>query len=328
MNPVRILLTTTSYQDIAGPHHELLESTGIEIVRERGPLAEAKMLELVGDFDAILCGDDQITRAVLEKAAPRLKILSKYGIGVDKIDVKAATEMGIPLSFCPGVNHTTVAEHTFALLLALVRHLVEIANATRSGNWKRLTGHEIMGKTMGIVGLGRIGKEVATRAKAFGMTVIAYDVYWDEAFAKSHGIARAASVNEIFEKSEVISLHTNLTPETRDMVRAETIATMKDGVIILNCSRGEVVHTADLAAALESGKVGGYGADVLDEEPPPADHPLLTAKNCIVTSHIGSRTYESVQRQAMMAAQNLLHLLRGEKPLAQVNDVPPPAALL
>jgi D-3-phosphoglycerate dehydrogenase len=328
MNPVRILLTTTSYQDIPGPHHELLESTGVEIVRERGPLPESKMLELVGDFDAILCGDDQITRAVLEKATPRLKILSKYGIGVDKIDVKAATEMGIPLSFCPGVNHTTVAEHTFALLLALVRNLVEIANATRSGNWKRLTGHEIMGKTLGIVGLGRIGKEVAIRAKAFGMTVIAYDVYWDEAFATSHDVTRAASVAEIFEKSDVISLHTNLTPETRDMVRAETIATMKDGVIILNCSRGEVVHTADLAAALESGKLGGYGADVLDEEPPPADHPLLKAKNCIITSHIGSRTYESVQRQAMMAAQNLLNLLRGEKPLAQVNDVTPPAALL
>ena len=328
MSQVRVLLTTTSYQDIPGPHHELLESTGIEIVRERGPLSEERMLELVGEFDAILCGDDVISRAVLEKATPRLKLLSKYGIGVDKIDVNAATEMGIPLSFCPGVNHTTVAEHTFALLLALVRNLVEIANATRSGNWKRLTGHEIMGKTIGIVGLGRIGKEVAIRAKAFGMSVIAYDIYWDEAFASSHDVVRVASVAEIFEKSDVISLHTNLTPETRDMVRAETIATMKDGVIILNCSRGEGVHTDDLAAALDNGKVGGYGADVLDEEPPRADHPLLKAKNCIVTSHIGSRTYESVQRQAMMAARNLLNMLRGEKPLAQVNDAPIPSALL
>ncbi len=328
MSQVRILLTTTSYQDIPGAHHELLESTGIEIIRERGPLGEAKMLELVGDFDAILCGDDQITRAVLEKAAPRLKILSKYGIGVDKIDVAAATEMGIPLAFCPGVNHTTVAEHTFALLLALNRHLVEEVNFTRAGNWKRLTGHEIMGKTIGIVGLGRIGKEVATRAKAFGMNVIGYDVYWDEAFTAAHGITRAASVAEVFEKSDVISLHTNLTEETREMVRAETIATMKDGVIILNCSRGEVVNNADLAAALESGKVGGYGGDVLDEEPPRPDHPLLTVKNSIITPHIGSRTYESVQRQAMMAAQNLLHLLRGEKPLAQVNAAAPPAALL
>jgi D-3-phosphoglycerate dehydrogenase len=328
MSNVRILLTTTSYQDIPGPHHELLESTGVEIVRERGPLSEARMLELVGDFDAILCGDDLISRQVLDKAAPRLKILSKYGIGVDKIDVAAATEMGIPLSFCPGVNHTTVAEHTFALMLALYRQLVEEVNFTRAGNWKRLTGHEIMGKTIGIVGLGRIGKEVATRAKAFGMTVIAYDVYWDEAFAAAHDVARAASVAEVFEKSDVISLHTNLTEETREMVRAETIATMKDGVIILNCSRGEVVNNDDLAAALESGKVGGYGADVLDEEPPRPDHPLLKAKNCIVTPHIGSRTYESVQRQAMMAAQNLLHLLKGEKPLAQVNQVAPPAALL
>ncbi len=328
MNPVRILLTTTSYQDIPGAHHELLESTGIEIVRERGPLPEAKMLELVGDFDAILCGDDLISRAVLEKATPRLKILSKYGIGVDKIDVTAATEMGIPLAFCPGVNHTTVAEHTFALLLGLNRHLVDEVNFTRGGNWKRLTGHEIMGKTIGIVGLGRIGKEVAIRAKAFGMTVIAYDVYWDEAFASSREVTRAVSVAEVFEQADVISLHTNLTEETREMVRAETISTMKDGVIILNCSRGEVVNNADLAAALESGKVGGYGGDVLDEEPPRPDHPLLTAKNCIITPHIGSRTYESVQRQAMMAAQNLLHLLRGEPPLAQVNAVALPAALL
>jgi D-3-phosphoglycerate dehydrogenase len=328
MSQVRVLLTTTSYQDIPGPHHELLESTGIEIIRERGPLTEERMLELVGGFDAILCGDDVISRAVLEKAVPRLKILSKYGIGVDKIDVKAATEMGIPLSFCPGVNHTTVAEHTFALLLALVRNLVDIANATRSGNWKRLTGHEIMGKTIGIVGLGRIGKEVAIRANAFGMSVIAYDIYWDEDFAAAHDIGRAATVAEIFKQADVISLHTNLTPETREMVRAETIATMKDGVIILNCSRGEVVHTHDLAAALETGKVGGYGADVLDEEPPRPDHPLLAAKNCIITSHIGSRTYESVQRQAMMAAQNLLNLLQGEKPLAQVNDVLPPGALI
>lgn len=328
MNPIRILITTTSYQDVPGPHHDLLESTGIEIVRERGPLSEEQMLALAGDFDAILCGDDLISRSVLKKSAPRLKILSKYGIGVDKIDVKAATEMGIPLSFCPGVNHTTVAEHTFTLLLAIVRNLLEITDSTRSGGWKRVTGHEIMGKTMGIVGLGRIGKEVATRAKAFGMPVIACDVYWDEAFAAQHGITRVADAGEIFRQADVISLHTNLTPETRDMVRAETIATMKDGVILLNCSRGEVVKTDDLAAALASGKVGGYGADVLDEEPPRPDHPLLKAKNCIITTHIGSRTYESVQRQAMMAATNLLNMLKGEKPLAQVNDAPIPAALL
>ncbi len=328
MSDVRILLTTTSYQDIPGPHHDLLESTGIEIVRERGPLSEEQMLDLVGDFDAILCGDDAITKAVLDKASPRLKILSKYGIGVDKIDVDAATAMGIPLSFCPGVNHTTVAEHTFALLLSLSRQLVELVNHTRAGEWKRLTGHEIMGKTIGVVGLGRIGKEVVVRAKAFGMDVIGYDVWWDAEFTEQHNVKRAEDVTELFAKSDVISLHTNLTEETRDLIREETIAGMKDGVIILNCSRGEVVKTDDLVASLNSGKVGGYGADVVDVEPPPADHPLLNAPNCLITPHIGSRTYESVQRQAMMAATNLLNMLKGDKPLAQVNDAEIPSALL
>ncbi|MDX1680888.1 MAG: phosphoglycerate dehydrogenase [Akkermansiaceae bacterium] len=328
MSDIRILLTTTSYQDIPGPHHQLLESSGVEVVKERGPLSESQMLDLVGKFDAILCGDDAITRKVLEKATPRLKILSKYGIGVDKIDVEAATEMGIPLSFCPGVNHTTVAEHTFALLLGLNRKLVEEVNHTRKGEWKRLTGHEIMGKTIGVVGLGRIGKEVVIRAKAFGMKVIGYDVWWDEEFTKAHEVERAEDLKKLFAKSDVISLHTNLTEETRDMIRADTIAGMKENVIILNCSRGEVVKTDDLVAALRNGKVGGYGADVLDEEPPPPNHPLLNAPNCLITPHIGSRTHESVQRQAMMATENLLKMLKGEKPLAQVNEVEPPAALL
>ncbi len=122
---MKILLTTTSYQDTPGPHHDLLASTGAEIVRERGPLPESRMLELAGDFDAFLCGDDEITRAVIDKSLPRLKIIAKYGIGVDKIDVAYATEKSIPVSFCPGVNHTTVAEHVFTLLLALNKNLIE-----------------------------------------------------------------------------------------------------------------------------------------------------------------------------------------------------------
>jgi len=322
---LRILLTTTSYQDTPGPHHALLEQSGAEIVRERGPLSEARMLELAGGFDAFLCGDDVISRAVLEKAAPRLKVISKYGIGVDKIDVEACTSMGVPLSFCPGVNHTTVAEHTFALMLALFRHLVPEVNFTASGQWKRLTGREIMGKTIGIVGLGRIGREVAVRAKAFGLTVIAYDVYWPGEFAAEHGVERMDGLTQLFARADILSLHSNLTEETRGMISARTLPNLKDGVIIINCARGELVNSADLAAALASGKVAGYGTDVLDEEPPAADHPLLQAPNCIVTPHIGSRTYESVARQAKMATENLLLMLRGEKPLAQVNEVAIPS---
>ncbi len=323
----RVLLTTTSFQDTPGAHHDLLASTGFEVVRERGPLPESRMLELAGDFDIFLCGDDAITRAVLEKARPRLKIISKYGIGVDKIDVKAATEFGLPVLFTPGVNHTTVAEHTFLLLLALEKNFVAQVDATRRGEWKRKTGHELLEKTIGIIGLGRIGKEVAIRARAFGMNIIGYDVYWDEAFAKSHEVRRAASLDEVFAAADYLSLHTNLTPETRDLISARSFPKMKKGVLILNCARGEIVNTADMVAALQSGQVGGYGTDVLDEEPPRPDHPLLKLPNCIVTPHVGSRTYESVVRQATAAVRNTILAAKGEKPLAQVNPEVPVKAL-
>lgn len=316
----RILLTTTSFQDTPGSHHELLKGTGWEIITARGPLNEADTLALVGEVDGYICGDDAITRKVLEKARPRLRVLSKYGIGVDKIDVAAATEMGIPVCFTPGVNHTTVAEHCFALLLALYKNLIAEVDITRSGKWKRLIGHEIMGKRIGIVGLGRIGKEVAIRAHAFGLEITGHDLYWPEAFADQYGVRKAASLEELFETSDIISLHTNLTEETRDMINLQSLSRMKDGVIIINCARGELVSTSAMVHGLKIGKVGGYGTDVLDAEPPPADHPLLHEPNCIVTPHIGSRTYESVVRQATASVQNLILAMKGEKPLAQVNE--------
>ena len=319
---IRILITTTSFQDTPGEHHELLAQSGFEIARARGPLPEERMLEVVGDVDGLICGDDAITRAVLEKALPKLRVISKYGIGVDKIDVAAATDLGLPILYTPGVNHTTVAEHTFGLLLAMSKHMVEEANHTAAGRWERITGHEIMGKTLGIIGMGRIGKEVARRGKAFGLKMLGYDIFWDEEFAAEFSVTRIDKLEDILGESDIVSLHTNLTPETRHIINAESLALMKDGVIILNCARGELVDTAAMVEALEKDKVGGYGTDVLDHEPPQADHPLLRAKNCMITPHIASRTYESVQRQAGMATRNLILALNGEKPLAQVNDVP------
>lgn len=319
----RILVTTTSFQDTPGDHHQALVDTGWEIVTARGPLSEEDTLAAVGDVDGYICGDDLISRAVLEKARPRLQVLSKYGIGVDKIDVAACTEMGLPLLFTPGVNHTTVAEHTFLLLLALEKHLLFHTDSTRSGGWQRQTGRELLGKTIGIVGMGRIGKEVAKRAVAFGMRPLGYDLYWDEAFAAEHKVERVETLEALFPQVDYLSLHTNLTPETRDLIRAETIGQMKPDAIILNCARGEIVKTADIAAALTEGRLRGYGTDVLDEEPPAADHPLTRLSNCLVTPHIGSRTLESVQRQAMAAVTNLIRAMHGEPPLAQVNpDVP------
>jgi D-3-phosphoglycerate dehydrogenase / 2-oxoglutarate reductase len=320
---MKILLTTTSFQDTPGAHHDLLVATGFEIITARGPLNETETLALVGDVDGYICGDDVITRKVLEKARPKLKVLSKYGIGVDKIDIKSCTEFGIPVLFTPGVNHTTVAEHAFLLLLALEKNLLFHTDSTRTGGWKRKTGHELFEKTLGIIGLGRVGKEVAIRARAFGMNVISLSRSWDESFAAQYGLKKAASLDEIFAVSDYLSLHTNLTPETRDLICTANIAKMKPSVVIVNCARGEVVNMADLVAALKSGRVAGYGADVLDQEPPPADHPLLKLPNVVCTPHVASRTYESVVRQATCAVKNLILALNGEKPVAQVNPEVP-----
>ena len=310
----RVLLTSTSFQDTPGAHHDLLRSTGWEVVTARGPLNEADTLALMGEFDGYICGDDAITARVIAKALPRLKVISKYGIGTDKIDLAAATAAGIPVLFTPGVNHTTVAEHAFLLLLALERNLLFHTDSTRSGGWKRRTGFELLGKTMGIVGLGRIGKEVAVRAKAFGIHLVGHGRHWDEAFAAAHGIRRMRTIEELLAVSDYVSLHTDLKPETHNLICAASLTKLKPGALIVNCARGEVVNSADVAAALKSGQLRGYATDVLDQEPPPADHPLTNLPNCIVTPHIASRTAESVQRQASCAVENLIKAFRGEKP--------------
>ncbi|MFA9478690.1 phosphoglycerate dehydrogenase [Phycisphaerales bacterium AB-hyl4] len=321
--PKRILLTTTSYQDTPGKHHELLKQSGHEVVRARGPLPENEMLKLVtsdGGFDGLLHGDDAITRKVIEAALPRLQCLSKYGIGLDSVDVTAATDLKVPVLFTPGVNHTTVAEHTFGLMIALAKHFIPEVNHVKAGNWKRITGSELANKTIAILGLGRIGKEVAKRARAFDMNVIAYDVYWDEEFVKQYDVRKCDTADQAAREADVVSMHMNLTEENRHFINKDRIATMKDGAMIINCSRGGLVNEADVAEACKSGKLLGYGTDVLDKEPMQTPHPFQTIDNIIVTPHIGSRTFESVERQAVMATENLLRLLNGEKPLAQANQ--------
>jgi D-3-phosphoglycerate dehydrogenase len=318
----RILLSTTSYQDTPGSHHDLLESQGWDIVRLRGPLNEEQMLEIAGEFDGFLCGDDAITPAVIDKSLPRLKWISKYGIGLDKIDKEYATSKGIPIGFTPGVNHTTVSEHIFGLMIGLTKKIFESYSYTSKGEWKRPTGNEIMGKRLGVVGMGRIGKEVIKRANAFGMECQAHDIFWDDEFAASHSVHRCADVGELFASSDVISLNCFLDENTTNLVNAKSIGAMKDGAVIINCARGEVVNTDDIVAALKSGAVGGYGADVLEVEPPPSDHPLFSTPNTAITTHIGSRTYESVVRQATKATQNLINFVNGDEPVAQANVLP------
>ena len=173
-------------------------------------------------------------------------------------------------------------------MLALFRKLIKEANHVANGEWVRITGNEIMGKTLSVIGLGRIGKEVAIRANAFGMKVIGFDLYWDDDFARSHKVERAQSIDEALNAGDIVSLHVNLSDETRALINKDRISKMKDGVVILNCARGEIIHTQDVINALHSGEIGGYGTDVLDIEPPPSDHPMLRAPNTVITPHIGS----------------------------------------
>ena len=322
---MRVLLTTTSFQDTPGPHHERLAASGHEIVRARGPLTEREMLARVaedGGYDALLHGDDALTRGVLEAACPRLKVLSKYGIGLDAVDLEAATDLGIPVLYTPGVNHTTVAEHAFALILALCRHLVPEVQAVKAGTWKRVTGRELAEKTLGIVGLGRIGKAVAERAGAFGLRPLVHTAHWDAGLAERHGLRRAESLDDLVTEADIVTLHTHLGSGNRGLFGPERIARMKDGALLINTARGALVDESAVAEACRSGKLGGYGADVLAREPIEPPHPFQELDNAIVTPHIGSRTRESVARQATMAVENLLAALRGEEPAARANDAP------
>src|SRR3954452_5537046 len=179
---MRVLLSTTSFQDTPGRHHDVLNHSGFEVVRARGPLSEQQMLDLVTSgegFDGLLNGDDAITARVIDAALPRLRVIAKYGIGLDSIDVKHATSKKIPVLFTPGVNHTTVAEHTFGLMIAIAKHFWPHLKSTKSGGSKRITGNELFGKTIAVLGVGRIGKEVIKRAHAFDMKSVGYDYYWD-----------------------------------------------------------------------------------------------------------------------------------------------------
>jgi D-3-phosphoglycerate dehydrogenase len=206
-----------------------------------------------------------------------------------------------------------VAEHTFCLLLALVRNLVDSVNATRAGKWTRITGNELWQKRVGIVGLGRIGQEVVKRCRGFEMEVHAFGNYWPAEFAQKQQLIRHVSLDAMLPDLDVLSLHTMLSLETRHLINADRISKMPKGALLINTSRGELVDSSAVLNALNSGHLGGYAADVMETEPPPPDHPLPRHPKAIITPHIGSRTYESVPRQAMRATKNLINFFNGDE---------------
>jgi D-3-phosphoglycerate dehydrogenase len=318
---VKILLTTTSFADTPGAHHDVLKNSGFEIVTARGPLSESQMLKYMSSgFDGLLNGDDQITAKVIDAALPRLKVIAKYGIGLDSIDLKHATARKVPVLFTPGVNEITVAEHAFGLMIGVAKGFWFHLKATQAGLWKRQTGCELFGKTLGVLGLGRIGKEVVKRACGFGMNVIGFGNHWDEEFAAQYNLRRIATKEEVLRLADVVSLHMNLTPETRGFIDRNHLAIMKDGAILVNTARGGIVVEQDVVDACKSGKLRGYGTDVLTIEPIHAPHIFQGVDNILLTPHIGSRTNESVERQGLRAANNLVNFLKGNPDFIQANE--------
>lgn len=305
--PQSILLTSTSFQDTPGEHQELLAKQGYNLRFMRGPLKEKIMIDIIDQFDGIICGDDEITRAVIEKgAASKLKIISKYGIGLDKIDIEAAKDFNIPVTNCPGVNQITVAEHVFALLLAHLKNIVIEHEIVQNQQWVRHIGYELNGKTLGVLGTGNVGKEVIKRALAFGMKVIAFDKFHDDAFAEKFNFTYYDSLKEVIKRSDIITLNLSLNSDSNHIIDNQMLDVMKRGVVIVNTARAGLVVNNVILDGIEKGIINGYLTDVLDEEPIVKDHPFLGNSKIIITPHIGSRTYENVVKQGTMAVENLL----------------------
>jgi D-3-phosphoglycerate dehydrogenase len=281
-------------------------------------LSEENLLEIIAGVEACLVGDDYFTRKVLEKA-DSLKVIAKFGVGVDRIDLQAATEHGIIVANAPGTNKHAVADMTMGLILALARKIPYSHNkVVNEGFWKVITGTEVYGKTLGIMGLGQIGREVARRANGFAMKLLAYEPFPDQEFVNKYDV-KLVSMAELFKEADFISLNLPSLPTTKGIINKETLALVKPGAFIINTARGDIVDDQALYEALVSGRLAGAALDVLATEPPPKDHPLFKLENVILTPHVGAHTYEAQLRAGTMALENILRVLRGEKPLYQVN---------
>ena len=311
----RVLITARSYRKIRGEHWDLLEREGCDVVNSPydRPLTEAEMLDLVGGVDGVVVGLDEVTARVIG-ASTDLKVIAKHGVGVDNIDLAAATAAGIVVTNTPGANEAAVAELTIALMLALARHLVKHHQVVSQGGWARQTGTELADKTLGLIGCGRIGQEVVKRALGLGMEVVFYRRTPTEVPG-----ATQVSLDELLARSDYVSVHVPYTSETHHILDAEAFSKMKDGVYVINTARGGTVDEAALYEALVAEKVAGAALDARPKEPPPPDDPLNTLENVILTPHSGATTREAVLRMAKMATENLLAVLRGERPPNVVN---------
>ncbi len=279
-------------------------------VEKRTRLSRNELLEAVRDYDGLIVRSETQVSAQLMDAAPRLRVIGRAGVGVDNIDVGAATSRGIVVMNAPDANTITTAEHTMALLVSLARLIPQANRSLRSGKWdrKRFVGTELQGKTLGIIGLGRIGRAVAIRARAFGMIIAAYDPFIAPEQARDLEI-EVVSLDEVFARADFLTMHTPLTPDTRGIVGKEAFSLMKPGVRIVNCARGGLVDETALCDAIKAGVVAGAALDVFAEEPPAPDHPLLVLDEVIATPHLGASTAEAQEGVAFTVAEQMRDFL-------------------
>ncbi|WP_339682196.1 phosphoglycerate dehydrogenase [Gimesia maris] len=306
-----------------GPHFEILQAAGFEVdtVPTEVDLRKEphRVVEQVQGYDAVLAGAEIYSREVLQQL-PDLKVISRYGVGFDAVDLAAADAQNIVVTITPGVNHHSVAEQAFALLMGIARMTRTQDRAVRSGEWERELTPRVWGSTIGIVGLGRIGQAVATRAIGMGMHVLAYDPFPNEEFAKTHQI-KLLSLEELLKQSDYVTLHLPVTPETIDIINRDTLALMKPGSVLINTARGGLVDENALVEALESGHLRGAGLDVFKKEPLPVESPLIKLENVLLSCHTGGLDQESHRDAYAMAAQNIVKLHQGEWPVECVMNL-------
>jgi phosphoglycerate dehydrogenase-like enzyme len=280
-------------------------------------LSEHDTLEAMQGSVAVIAGGEPYTDRVLE-GLPQLRIISRNGVGYDRIDVPAATRRGIAVTITPEGNHAAVAEHAMALLLAVARSVVQSAVETRAGVWRRRGVHiPLRGKTLGIVGLGRIGRSVAVRAASFGMKLAACETFPDAKFVADYKV-ELLDLDTLLARSDFVSLHTPMGPDTSEIINGRALARMKRGSILINTARGGLVNETDLLEALGSGHLAGAGLDVLVVEPAAADHPLLALDNVVVTPHVSALDSQAIEDMSVGAARNIVEIFRGQWPAGAV----------
>jgi D-3-phosphoglycerate dehydrogenase / 2-oxoglutarate reductase len=276
------------------------------------PLAPDELRAAIEDADGVIAGTERFDVEVIE-AAPRLRVIARHGVGTDGVDLAAAARRGIVVTNTPGANTDAVAELAIGLMLALARRIPAVDRRARAGSWDSSSGVQLGGRTVGLLGMGRVGQAVARRARALGCTVVGFDPIVGDEEIRTAGAAPAPA-DEVVRDADFLSLHVPVTAETRDMVDASFLARMKPGAYLVNTARGELVVEEDLARALEESRLAGAALDTLRSEPPPPDHPLLARDDTVVTPHVGAATEEARAAMGRLALDDLLAVLDGRPP--------------